>query len=109
MSAITDIQRALNQIRRLERAGTADTRTAALALITSTAADIARELRTSNQVSKKRAAAKAVPKPSAPPKPTPPPAPEPAKTRATPFTEPDPPQETVETLRALSNIRSNAH
>src|SRR6056297_2857129 len=44
MSSITDIQRALNQIRKLERAGTADTRAAALALMTSTAADIAREL-----------------------------------------------------------------
>lgn len=109
MSAITDIQRALNQIRRLERAGTEDTRTAALALMTSTAADMARELRGNTQQPKKRAAAKALPKPSAPPKPTAPPAPEPAKTTARPFTEPELPQETVETLRALSNIEADKH
>ena len=109
MSAITDIQRALNQIRKLERAGTADTRAAALALMTSTAADIARELRGNTQQPNKRAAVKAVPKPAAPPKPTAPPAPKPVKTPARSFTEPDPPQETVETLRILSNIESHKH
>jgi hypothetical protein len=45
MSGITEIQKALNIIRAVERESTVDARLATLALVSATAADIARELR----------------------------------------------------------------
>lgn len=104
MTAITDIQRALNIIRELEREAAVETRLAALALITDTAADIARELRGDDQQPRKRAAAKPAiaPKPKSPaPKPLPVPKPPPPSkpvspsvpfqppSKPKPFTEPE--------------------
>lgn len=45
MSDVAEIQKALNVIRDIERTSNKDARLAALALITSTASDIAREIR----------------------------------------------------------------
>ncbi|MDA8785753.1 hypothetical protein N9N40_09395 [Planktomarina temperata] len=45
MSGITEIQKALNIIRAVERESTVDARLATLALVSATAADIARALR----------------------------------------------------------------
>ena len=45
MSGITEIQKALNIIRAVERESTVDARLATLALVSATAADIAREMR----------------------------------------------------------------
>ena len=64
VSAVTDIQRALNVIRSIERDAAVETRLAALALITGTAADIARELHGVDQRPQKRAAAKPTAKPN---------------------------------------------
>ena len=44
MSGLADIQKALNIIRAVERESTVDARLATLALVSATAADIAREL-----------------------------------------------------------------
>lgn len=88
MTALTDIQRALNAIREIERGAAADTRLAALQLITSTAADIARELRGEP----KQKQAKRAPKPPAAPPPPPQPKPQPTPQVAPeprPFTEPE--------------------
>lgn len=100
VSAVTDIQRALNVIRSIEREAAVDTRLAALALITGTAADIARELHGVDQQPKNRAAVKAkpkpampkplpIPKPPAPTKPTSPSAPLQPQRKPKPFTEPE--------------------
>lgn len=104
MTAITDIQQALNIIRKLERDAAVDTRLATLALITGTAADIARELRGDDQQPKKRAALKPtvvpkpkppapksspVPKPPTPSKPVSPSAPFQPPRKPKPFTEPE--------------------
>ena len=104
MSAVTDIQRALNIIRKLERDAAVETRLAALALITGTAADIARELRGEDQRSQKRAAAKTtasrkskppmpkplpIPKPPAQSKPVSPSQPQQPQRKPRPFTEPE--------------------
>jgi len=103
MSAIIDIQRALNLIRKLERSASEDVRSKALALVTSTAADMARERRGTAQRPKKRAAAKPIPAAPKAPKPAAPTAPKP---KPKPFTEPEQPIDAVETLRRLSNIGS---
>ena len=78
MTALTDIQRALNAIRKLERDASVDTKIDALALVASTAADMARGLRAVEQPPRKRAADKSVPRKPVPkplpiPKPTAPP------------------------------------
>jgi len=67
MTAVTDIQQALNVIRRIEREAPVDTKMAALAMMTATAADIARELRGTDQPLKKRAPAKAASSPKSMP------------------------------------------
>jgi hypothetical protein len=94
MTALVDIQQALNWIRHAEREQAAAERLAVLALLNSTAADIARDLRGSQQTLKKRAGTKspsaAKPKPLPVPQP-PRPAPQPdakVKTKPRPFTEP---------------------
>ena len=100
VSAVSDIQQALNIIRKLERDAAVETRLAALALITSTAADIARDLRGVDQRPKNRAAVKTKPKPAmpkplpipkspAPTKPTSPSAPLQPRPKPKPFTEPE--------------------
>ena len=100
MSAVADIQRALNVIRNIERDAAVETRLAALALITGTAADIARELHGSGQRPQKRAAAKSkpklampkplpIPKPPAQSKPVSPSAPLQPRPKPKPFTEPE--------------------
>jgi hypothetical protein len=104
MTAITDIQKALNVIRTIEREAAAETRLDALALIAGTAADIARDLNGHNQPLKKRAGAKSsagskanksAPKPLPIPQPPKPAAPSPSsqalpsKNKAKPFTEPE--------------------
>ena len=106
MSAIIDIQRALNQIRKLERSASEDVRSKALALVTSTAADMARERRGTAQRSQKRAAAKPIPVASKPAKPVAPKVPAAPKPKPKPFTEPAKPIDPVETLQRLSNIGS---
>ena len=106
MTAVSDIQQALNAIRRIEREASVDTKMAALAMITDTAADIARELRGVDQPLKKRAAAKRstpikpmpVSKPAAPNKPSAAPAPTTALRKARPFTEPELTNTAIETL-----------
>lgn len=88
MSAVTEIQKALNVIRDIERGSSKEVRLATLALITSTASDIARELR-------ELATAKAIQKPPPPPIPransqTPQPQPQPQQqSEPSPFTEPE--------------------
>jgi len=108
MTAVADIQRALNVIRSIERDAAAETRLAALALVAGTAADIARELHGDNQRTKKRAAAKTVspapaprkpaaaapkplpiPKPPAQSKPASPSKPLQPQRKSTPFTQPE--------------------
>ena len=104
VSAVTDIQRALNVIRSIERDAAVETRLAALALITGTAADIARELHGVDQRPQKRAAAKPtvkakhkpampkplpIPKPPAPTKPVSPSKPLQPQRKPKPFTEPE--------------------
>jgi hypothetical protein len=70
MSGITEIQKALNIIRAVERESTVDARLATLALVSATAADIARELRGAEPtVSKPKTKAIApipIPKPAMP-------------------------------------------
>ncbi len=106
VSAVTDIQRALNVIRSIEREAAVDTRLAALALITGTAADIARELHGVDQQPKNRAAAKRMPRAKPVPAPKPP---SPNKLTAPnqlpsvlrkpkPFTEPELPSTAIETV-----------
>ena len=67
MTALTDIQRSLNTIRAIERDSSVDVRLAALALITATTADIAKELRGVDPKPKRTTAARpttaAVPSP----------------------------------------------
>lgn len=104
MTAITDIQKALNVIRTIEREAAAETRLAALALIAGTAADIARDLHGHDQPLNKRAGTKSpagskanknTPKPL--PIPQPPKRSAPSSTsqsapqddKAKPFTEPE--------------------
>ena len=70
MSGITEIQKALNIIRAVEREGTVDARLATLALVSATAADIARELR-GGELHKSKPKTKAIapipiPKPATP-------------------------------------------
>ena len=67
MTALTDIQRSLNAIRAIERDSSVDVRLAALALITATTADIAKELRGVDAKPKRKPAQ--VPTPAAVPKP----------------------------------------
>jgi len=90
MSGITEIQKALNIIRAVERESTVDTRLATLALVSATAADIARELRGSEPTKSKP---KTKPIAAAPmPKPPMPTAAQPQTIAATPpkpFTEPE--------------------
>lgn len=106
VSAVTDIQRALNVIRSIERDAAVETRLAALALITGTAADIARELRAVDQRPQKRAAGKGtsrpkpvpVPKPQAAPKAAAPDTPISVVRKPRPFTEPELASSPIETL-----------
>lgn len=91
MTAITDIQRSLNAIRAIERDSSVDVRLAALALITATSADIAKELRGAEPKSKRKQApaptANTAPKPAVA---APPPQPQtPAVREPRPFTEPE--------------------
>ena len=70
MSGITEIQKALNIIRAVERESTVDARLATLALVSATAADIARELR-GGELNKSKPKTKAIapipiPKPAMP-------------------------------------------
>jgi hypothetical protein len=70
MSGITEIQKALNIIRAVERESTVDARLATLALVSATAADIARELR-GGELTKSKPKTKAIapipiPKPAMP-------------------------------------------
>ena len=70
MSGITEIQKALNIIRAVERESTVDARLATLALVSATAADIARELR-GGELTKSKPKTKAIapipiPKPATP-------------------------------------------
>ena len=70
MSGITEIQKALNIIRAVERESTVDARLATLALVSATAADIARELR-GGELTKSKPQTKAIaqipiPKPATP-------------------------------------------
>jgi len=105
MTAVTDIQQALNVIRRIEREAPVDTKIAALSLITATAADIAQELRGVDQPLKKRAPTKSTssPKPVSIAKPTVAAnsstnlAPTTALRKARPFTEPELPSAAIET------------
>lgn len=94
MTALVEIQQALNWIRHVEQEQASVERLAVLALLNSTAADIARDLRGSLQTVKKRAGTKPVsaarPKPLPVPS-SPKPAPRPAaeiKPKPRPFTEP---------------------
>ena len=106
MTAVTDIQQALNVIRRIEREAPVDTKLAALAMINTTAADIARELRGEEQQPRKRAAAqrssvvKPMPatKPAAPAQSSPDPTPTDTVRKARPFTEPELSTAAIETL-----------
>jgi hypothetical protein len=70
MSGITEIQKALNIIRAVERESTVDARLATLALVSATAADIARELRggelTKSKPKNKAIAPIPIPKPVTP-------------------------------------------
>ena len=70
MSGITEIQKALNIIRAVERESTVDARLATLALVSATAADIARELRgsepTKSKPKTKAIAPIPIPKPATP-------------------------------------------
>ena len=91
MTAITDIQRSLNAIRAIERDSSVDVRLAALALITATSADIAKELRGAEPRPKRKKAAyptaNTAPKPAVaaqPPQPQ-----TPAVREPRPFTEPE--------------------
>lgn len=91
MTAITDIQRSLNAIRAIERESSVDVRLAALALITATSADIAKELRGAEPAPKRKQApaptANKAPKPAVaaqPPQPQ-----TPAVREPRPFTEPE--------------------
>ena len=70
MSGITEIQKALNIIRAVERESTVDARLATLVLVSATAADIARELR-GGELNKSKPKTKAIapipiPKPATP-------------------------------------------
>lgn len=91
MTAITDIQRSLNAIRAIERDSSVDVRLAALALITATSADIAKELRGAEPKPKRKKAA--APTANKAPKPAltvQPPQPQtPAVREPRPFTEPE--------------------
>ena len=91
MTAITDIQRSLNAIRAIERESSVDVRLAALALITATSADIAKELRGAEPKPKRKQAA--APAANTAPKPAvaaQPPQPQtPAVREPRPFTEPE--------------------
>ena len=90
MSGITEIQKALNIIRAVEREGTVDARLATLALVSATAADIARELR-GGELTKSKPKTKAI-APIPIPKPATPTAAQPQNIAATPpkpFTEPE--------------------
>jgi hypothetical protein len=106
MTAVTDIQQALNVIRRIESEATVDTKVAALAMVTATAAEMARDLRGEDQQSKKRATAQRpssikpmpVSKPAAPAQSSNTAAPTTAMRKARPFTEPELPSSTIETL-----------
>ena len=70
MSGITEIQKALNIIRAVERESTVDARLATLVLVSATAADIARELRggelTKSKPKTKGIAPIPIPKPATP-------------------------------------------
>jgi hypothetical protein len=70
MSGITEIQKALNIIRAVERESTVDARLATLALVSATAADIARALRggelTKSKPKTKGIAPIPIPKPATP-------------------------------------------
>lgn len=93
MTAITDIQRSLNAIRAIERESSVDVRLAALALITATSADIAKELRGAEPKPKPKRKQAAAPTANTAPKPAltvQPPQPQtPAVREPRPFTEPD--------------------
>ena len=90
MSGITEIQKALNIIRAVERESAVDARLATLALVSATAADIARELRGSEPTKSKPKTKAIAPIPI--PKPATPTAAQPQNIAATPpkpFTEPE--------------------
>jgi len=91
VTALADIQRSLNAIRAIERERSLDVRLAALALITATSADIAKELRgTEPKPKRKQAAApraNTAPKPAAAAQPLQPQTP--AVREPRPFTEPE--------------------
>ena len=94
MSGITEIQKALNIIRAVERESTVDARLATLALVSATAADIARELR-GGELTKSKHKTKAIapipiPKPATP---TPQQQQNIANKPPKPFTEPELPAE----------------
>lgn len=90
LTALTDIQRSLNAIRTIEREGSAELRLAALALLTATSADIAKELRGAKPVAKSKAP---VIKPPTPAKPQPQPQKKPVSVPAVPTsTQPQAPQ-----------------
>ena len=94
MSGITEIQKALNIIRTVERESTVDARLATLALVCATAADIARELR-GGELNKSKPKTKSIapipiPKPATP---TPQQQQSIDKKTPKPFTEPELPAE----------------
>ena len=87
MSALAEIQRSLNTIRAIERDSSAEVRLAALAFLTATSSDIAKELRRAEQVPQpKQAKPKMpqVPKPNLPKKQPQ----QPVRSEPRPFTEP---------------------
>ncbi|MDC6454781.1 hypothetical protein PQY68_06005 [Planktomarina temperata] len=94
MSGITEIQKGLNIIRAVERESTVDARLATLALVSATAADIARELRggelTKSKYKTKDIAPIPIPKPVTP---TPQQQQDIANKPPKPFTEPELPAE----------------
>ena len=94
MSGITEIQKALNIIRAVERESTVDARLATLALVSATAADIARALR-GGELTKSKPKTKAIapipiPKPVTP---TPKQQQDIVNKPTKPFTEPELPAE----------------
>ena len=89
MTALSDIQKALNLVRSIEKSSNADVRLNALALVTATASEIAQDLR-------RQKAPKAKVKQQAPQLPIPKPKqaavqqpPQTAPTEPKPFTEPE--------------------
>lgn len=87
MSALSDIQRSLNTIRAIERDNSAEVRLSALALLTATSSEIAKELRGAERVPQPKKARPKMPQapiPNAPKKQ----AQKQTQTEPRPFTEP---------------------